>query len=112
MREVVVEVQGSSEEPYTVTVIQLPGALHMNCTCQAGQLMQLCKHRLAILDGDLSAIVSGADQLVEFAAMVAGTETKQLHEALLQSERALEQAKRDLTLAKRVFGRKLQIPID
>ena len=110
MREIIVKVQGSSDEPYTVIVVHTSDTLHMNCSCQAGQLNQICKHRLAILDGDLSAVVSGADQLNDLPTLLIGTEAHRMHAALRQSERALDQAKRDVTLAKRVIGRKLQIP--
>ena len=60
MEEVLFLVQGSDPEPYKVAFHRYSdGRLLATCTCQAGQNGTYCKHRLAILAGEISAIVSG-----------------------------------------------------
>jgi DNA polymerase-3 subunit epsilon len=51
-------VQGSTGSEYEVTARKVANQLRMTCTCQAGQNRIWCKHRTALLDGDISALIS------------------------------------------------------
>lgn len=50
-------VQGSSSEPYTVTISLSP--FTAECTCQAAQVGLPCRHRIKIISGEDPGIASG-----------------------------------------------------
>ena len=54
----------SSDEVYTVNFKVENGMTSITCNCKAGQMKMLCKHRLNLLDGDVSAIVDESDKSV------------------------------------------------
>jgi len=61
-------VQGSQSLPYQVIFKKTGKNLNASCGCRAGIMGQLCKHRLSILNGDNSAVVSdNVDQVEEVA---------------------------------------------
>lgn len=49
-------VQGSEELPYQVTVKKESNNLTVNCTCQGAVHGLVCKHRMAIVTGNISDI--------------------------------------------------------
>jgi DNA polymerase-3 subunit epsilon len=51
-------VLGSTGNVYEITARRIANELRMTCTCQAGQNRIWCKHRTALLDGDISALIS------------------------------------------------------
>lgn len=51
----------SSDEIYTVTFAIENNLISINCNCKAGLVKTLCKHRLSLLDGDVSAIIDKSD---------------------------------------------------
>jgi DNA polymerase-3 subunit epsilon len=51
-------VRGGSGSEYVVTARKVANHLRMTCTCQAGQNKMWCKHRTALLDGDVDALIS------------------------------------------------------
>ena len=51
-------VQGSDPTPYKVTFTIDQGDTKATCTCKAGLIGILCKHRLSLLDGEKGALVS------------------------------------------------------
>ena len=63
--EIVLLVKGSSAEPYEITFIKDGNSLTALCSCPAGQYGNFCKHRIAILDGVFSAIVSDNRQAAQ-----------------------------------------------
>lgn len=55
-------IQGSSNDPYEVTVKYSDKKFNIFCDCPAGVLGQNCKHKLQIINGELSKpskVVSG-----------------------------------------------------
>jgi hypothetical protein len=67
-------VQGSDPNPYKVTFIKDQDDIKATCTCKAGIIGILCKHRLSLLDGDKSALVSdNSDQLLDVASWLSGS---------------------------------------
>jgi DNA polymerase-3 subunit epsilon len=54
-------VKGSTGNIYEITARRTTNQLRMTCTCQAGQNHIWCKHRTALLDGDVSNLVSGTE---------------------------------------------------
>jgi uncharacterized Zn finger protein len=76
MSEIIREflVQGSETIPYKVVFRKNGTDLRATCSCRAGVMGQLCKHRLAILDADKSAIVGeNGDQVTEVASWLKGS---------------------------------------
>jgi hypothetical protein len=67
-------VQGSDPNPYKVKFIKYQDDIKATCTCKAGMIGILCKHRLTLLDGDKSALVSdNSDQLLDVASWLSGS---------------------------------------
>lgn len=100
--EIQFHVQGSSADPYLVTFIKDGGGLLATCTCAAGEVGQSCKHRLAILNGDASAVVSENRADAEIVTdWIPGTPLALALEALATAERQLEEAKRGVSVAKK-----------
>lgn len=76
MSEVIREflVQGSEETPYKVVFVKMDSNIQADCSCRAGIVGMLCKHRLSILDGDNRAVVSeNANEVAEVASWLAGS---------------------------------------
>lgn len=53
-------VQGSASEPYRVSFWRVGDNVKSSCTCQAGKNELACKHRLNLLDGDVTNLVSSS----------------------------------------------------
>lgn len=53
----------SSDELYVVT-FKFDNLITVNCTCQAGLNKMLCKHRLSLIDGDITSLANQADASV------------------------------------------------
>lgn len=95
-------VQGSAPEPYTVTLYLLGSNLSASCTCPAGQYGTYCKHRIAVLSGDTSSIVS--DNVAEVAVVTRWLIGTPLADALadfLEAERLVAHAKTRMANAKK-----------
>jgi hypothetical protein len=60
-------VKSSGAEPYAVTVGEVEGITTLTCDCQAGSRRQLCKHKIAIIEGDLYFAVEGSEDLFQMA---------------------------------------------
>tara|TARA_R110001583_G_scaffold119903_1_gene271166 strand:+ start:977 stop:1318 length:342 start_codon:yes stop_codon:yes gene_type:complete len=56
MKETIEIKSSSSDEVYTVTFMIENNLTSINCNCRAGQVKMLCKHRLSLLDGDISSL--------------------------------------------------------
>jgi len=70
-------VKGSAAEPYEVIFIKDGDSLTALCTCPAGQFGNVCKHRVAILDGDATAVCSdNAAQAGTIATWLQGTDVE------------------------------------
>lgn len=67
-------IQGSEKSPYKVVFLKSGNNIQADCTCRAGIVGMLCKHRLSILDGDNRAVVSdNTDEVAEVASWLAGS---------------------------------------
>jgi len=53
-------VQGSASEPYRVSFWRVGDNVKSSCTCQAGKNGLACKHRLSLLDGEVTNLVSSS----------------------------------------------------
>ncbi len=109
MEEICFLVQGSAKEPYRVTFRKKGNNLSAYCTCPAGENGQHCKHRMNILCGITSRIVSGNEARVQvITSWLPGTDVEMALIAVLDAEKQYEKAKLELSSAKKRLARALR----
>ncbi|MCA0905149.1 SWIM zinc finger family protein [Ruegeria marisrubri] len=96
----------SSDAEYTVTVEKTQDDILIFCTCPAGENGQQCKHRLSILEGDDSKVISATHPASEVAAILPGTRLgnslvylRECEAMLASSQAALKKAKKQVARA-------------
>lgn len=68
-------IQGSATEPYRVSFWRVGDNVKSFCTCQAGRNGLACKHRLSLLDGDVTNLVSsGPNSFQKLQRMLEGSD--------------------------------------
>lgn len=68
-------VQGSASEPYRAAFWRVSDNVKSSCTCQAGKNGLACKHRLSLLDGDVTNLVSSSpDSFLKLQRMLEGSD--------------------------------------
>lgn len=68
-------VQGSASEPYRVSFWRVGDNVKSSCTCQAGKNGLACKHRLSLLDGDVTNLMSStSDSFPRLQRMLEGSD--------------------------------------
>jgi uncharacterized Zn finger protein len=101
-------VQGSETDPYTVVFEKEGTQLKGSCTCRAGIFGQLCKHRLALLDGVADAVVSNnLDQVGEVASWLPGSNLAAALSDLTALERQKASIEAQIKRAKKVVAQEL-----
>lgn len=111
MDEIKFRVKGSAAEPYHVTFSRAGGELRAYCTCPAGENGQYCKHRLRILAGNSSEIVTAnAEQVRQVQNWLAGTRLQIALSEVAEAERQAESAKRHLAAAKKRLAKLMHRP--
>ncbi len=106
MEEMNFLVKGSSTEPYELTFIKDGDSLTAICTCPAGTYGNFCKHRISILDGDISSISGdNAEQAKIVVAWLSGTDVEADLKELRAAEAADEPSKKAVADAKRKLAR-------
>lgn len=103
MEELSLKVKGSSADPYELTFIKDGASLTALCTCPAGTFGNLCKHRVAVLDGESATVLDEDKEKVATAASwLAGSDV----ESALLSLRAIPKSDKDaIGLAKRALAK-------
>lgn len=102
MEKINFQVQGSADAPYEVTFERDGNRIVAFCTCPAGENGTYCKHRLSILDGVISGIVSdNIKQVASIASWLPGSNLSAHMNDLSEAERVLEQAKTSVSKAKK-----------
>ena len=106
MDQLIIMVNGSSKDPYELTFIKDGASLTAICTCPAGTFGNLCKHRVAILDGDTKAVVGDdADKVPKVVEWLAGTDVESALAKLRDVDATSSTAKDVLAAAKRDLAR-------
>jgi len=106
MEELVFIVKGSSVDPYEVTFVKDGSSLTAICTCPAGTYGNVCKHRIAILEGDSSSITSDNGDLVATVRdWLPGTDVDAALTELREAEKLSDPEKSALNAAKRKLAR-------
>jgi hypothetical protein len=87
-------VQGSSSEPYTVTISLSP--FTVECTCQAAEVGLPCKHRIKIISGEDPGIINGdkgrLPNIVAAARKTPVFDLLEKYEGLKDAKKAVETA--------------------
>jgi uncharacterized Zn finger protein len=106
MEELTLHVKGSSSDPYELTFIKDGDSLTALCDCPAGTFGNVCKHRVAILDGDSTAVIDDdvgkSGTIVEW---LAGTDVESALAELREVEARKNLSKPDLLAAKRKLAK-------
>jgi len=99
-------VKGSATKPYEVTFIKDGNSLTALCDCPAGQFGNSCKHRIAIMDGDATAISGrNADQASRIVEWLAGTDVEAALTEMRQAEKDPEKTKADVANLKKKLAK-------
>jgi uncharacterized Zn finger protein len=106
VEELVFLVKGSSSDAYEITFIKDGSSLTALCTCPAGTFGNLCKHRVAILDGNVKAISSdNADQAPKVLEWLVGTDVETALAELRVAEKSKEHSKDEVMTLKRKLAK-------
>ena len=76
-------VQGSATEPYEVSFWRNGNNLTTSCTCEAGKKGTYCKHRFALMEADVTNLVSSnIEDVRRLQDMIMGTDVAEAYEAV------------------------------
>jgi len=82
---------------YQVAAKRSDDNLTITCSCPKGEQGDLCKHRLALLHGDGSGLVSNnPDDVLKLGDLIIGTDVEDLMIKFARCEAELETVKHDL----------------
>lgn len=110
METIKFKVQGSATEPYVTTFSRAGVKLAAHCSCPAGKVGQLCKHRLNILQGNSIGIVSGnACDVQTVLFWIKGTDVEDALRQLQHAENEFNEAKKQFDAAKKRLANALVI---
>ena len=106
MERITFEVEGSKGDKYDVA-FEISGIYaNASCSCAAGAKKQYCNHRFALLDGDVSRLLSGnTADVVRLKSLIEGTDLKTAYDRVLQAESILTGAKQALDAARKTLTR-------
>ncbi len=102
MQTIIFLIQGGSDEPYEVNFNFDGQNMSASCTCQAGQNGQVCKHRLEILNGVSSKVISNnKTDTKQVADLLKGTPIENKLTQLKEAEKELEAVKKKVDSTKK-----------
>lgn len=102
----VFDVEGSQGDLYRITFAFDGGRAAASCTCPAGGQGTWCKHRTAILDGEVAALRSAnASELAAVKDRLAGTPLGDAYARWVEAEARAVAAKKAADAAKRALAR-------
>lgn len=107
--QIVLKAKSSTGEPYDVTFELKDDALSVHCTCKAGIMHTLCKHRVAFLHREDSMLFDPgqADALATACGWAQHTEFATLLDELDRAEVEVAKAKRGVSVARKKIGQSL-----
>lgn len=101
-------VQGSEPSPYKVVFKRNGTNLKATCSCRAGVIGIVCKHRLAILDDNSGDVVSeNIDQVAEVAAWAVGSSVGEAISELASLEADKKSIENKIRRAKKLVAKAL-----
>ncbi len=98
----------SSREIYDVVVTMHGDQPRMSCTCEAGQNLRPCKHRLMLLAGDLSALVTiDRNSVNRLQTLFHGSSVLDAISEIRSLEKQADQTRTAISNAKKKLGKML-----
>jgi uncharacterized Zn finger protein len=102
-------VQGSEAAPYKITFKKTDGNFSAYCTCAAGENGMYCKHRFALLNGDITGLVGdNSNDILTVKEWLVDTDVERAMQEVLIAEQKLDAAKAQLTMAKKNLARSMR----
>jgi acylphosphatase len=102
-------VKGSKGDEYVVTFEREDKNVRAFCTCQAGQNGLYCKHRFALMDGDVTAVLSAnVDEVGKIKALLDGSDVEAAYARVLEAERNYKDVTQELQDAKKALARAMR----
>jgi len=90
---------------YDVNFIKNGNRAIITCTCPAGMNRLCCKHRIALIQGDNSSVISPNKAEVGFIAdIIKGSSIETAYNQMLIAEKSYEVAKHGLTKCKKILA--------
>ena len=106
MQRFVFELVGSQSDPYSVTFTFNGDRASASCTCPAGGQGTWCKHRTALLDGDVTSLRSAnASEVAALKDRLTGTSLGAAYSRWVEAEEGVAAAKKAADAAKRALAR-------
>ena len=106
VQQFVFEVLGSQGDPYRVTFTSNGDRASASCTCPAGVQGTWCKHRTALLEGDVTALRSAnASEVAALKDRLPGTSLGAAYSRWIEAEEGVAAAKKAADAAKRSLAR-------
>lgn len=99
-------IEGSQGDEYSVTFEFAGSSARASCTCQAGTNGQFCKHRSALLNGDVARLrsINTAD-VSQLGLLMQNTDLGAAYAQVLSATKAHDDAKKALDAAKKRLAR-------
>ena len=95
-------VEGSQGDEYNVTFEFVGSIARAFCTCQAGTNGNFCKHRAALLDGDITRLRStNTEDITRLSSLVQGTNLEAAYMQVVIATKTYDEAKKVLDVAKK-----------
>lgn len=103
------QIQGSADEPYVVIFSRSDNNnLTGSCTCKAGMVGQYCKHRFALLDGDVTNMVGDNHaEVALLAEWLPGSDVASAIASCKEAETLVVAAQAELSRRKKILARAL-----
>ncbi len=109
MNALTFRVRGSRGDLYVVQFETTDGKLRASCTCPAGMKRQTCKHSVALMEGNTTALVSeNVDEIEILRRMLKETRAEAALENLRDAQKAFAAAESELQHAKKALARAIE----
>lgn len=106
MQQLKFAVEGSQGDIYNIVFTRTDNNLSATCTCAAGMSGQSCKHRFALMNGDVSSLISGnEDDVSRLPSMIQDTDVARLYHEYLDAERASAELAAQLKRIKKALAK-------
>lgn len=100
-----IQVKSSSGDGgYNIFFGETDGKVRVTCSCQAGLNRMACKHRLSLIDGDIRAVIVGAEHVSALRLMVEQSPIPPLILEIAQLEHEADAIKKRISAAKKKLG--------
>lgn len=101
-------VKGSSGNIYEIEASRNGDNLRMTCTCEAGQHGLYCKHRFALMDGEIKHLLSNnEDDVQTLKQMLAGTDVERRYKIIVELEKQRSKIDAKLRAEKKALAREI-----